>query len=429
MIWVALEGAKIVNEDALVHSGIEQTDLPAVSSIDAVQATFDVMTRTVEEVEADCRSITETLESLGQALEMFSGSAGMGQEFGGFGALALPLLGALKTAKSVAGQYVKQQTGHALSDWTDFVTSSHQHFEDYLSQLHTVAVLARRGGLELDAEQMMEDRAVLVDTKWKTQAWKQILGRVAELGGVVDGILRVELPGTADAPGWDGADDARSPVSGLSGVMQRRIKDVQTRATEKSDGVRQWILQPFVALRDRAIRLPGQTQRLSHQISLLEVLIELQVAELDVALGAVPAVQARMVRLRVVANVVLPELARKLAEARLSVAEFDGYLQRLEAGHGAGAISDDAYAALHAEYQQAATRAEATVETLEQQADVWRREGPAVIGACDAWMQLELAIAAARRYVQQAEASAGSDALLRRERERLEEVRVFMAAL
>ena len=38
-------------------------------------------------------------------------------------------------------------------------------------------------------------------------------------------------------------------------------------------------------------------------------------------------------------------------------------------------------------------------------------------------------MAAARRYVQQAEASAGSDALLRRERERLEEVRVFMAAL
>ena len=104
-------------------------------------------------------------------------------------------------------------------------------------------------------------------------------------------------------------------MSGLSGVMQRRIKDVQTRATEKSDGVRQWILQPFVALRDRAVRLPGQTQRLSHQISLLEVLIELQVAELDVSLGTVPAVQARMVRLRVVANVVLPELARKLAEA------------------------------------------------------------------------------------------------------------------
>jgi hypothetical protein len=418
-----------VNEDALGDSEIEQVDLLTVSSIDAVQATFDVMTRTVEEIEADCRSITETLESLGEALEMFSGSTGMGQQFGGFGAVGLPVLGVVKMAKSVAGQYVKQQTGHALSDWTDFVTSSYQNFEDYLSQLHTVAAIAGRDRLELDAEHVMEDRAVLVETKWKTQAWKQILNRVAQLGGVVDGILHVNIPGAADAPGWDGATETRSPVSGFSGAVQRRIKDVQTRATEKSDDVRQWILQPFMALRDRAVRLPGQTERLSHQISLLEVLIELQVAELDVSLGAVPAVQARMIRLRVAANVVLPELARKLAEARLSLTEFDGYLRRLEAGHAAGAIRDDAYTALHGEYQQAATRATTAVKALEQQADVWRREGPAVVAACDAWMQLELAIAAARRYVQQAEASAGSDALLRRERERLEEVRVLMAAL
>jgi hypothetical protein len=424
-----LRGAKIVNEDALLHSDIEQVDVLAVSSIDAVQATFDVMTRTVEEIEADCRSIAETLESLGEALEMFSRSTGIGQELGGFGAVGLPLLGVVKMARSVAGQYVKQQTGHPLSDWTDFVTSSYHHFEDYLSQLHTVAAIARRDRLELDAEHAMEDRAVLVETKWKTQAWKRILKRVAQLGGVVDGILRVDFPAAADAPVRDGAADARSPMSGFSGAVQRRIKDVQTRATEKSDDVRQWILQPFMALRDRAVRLPGQTERLSHQISLLEVLIELQVAELDVSLGAIPAVQARMIRLRVAANVVLPELARKLAEARLSLTEFDGYLQRLEAGHAAGAIGDGAHAALHGEYQQAATRAKARVEALEQQADGWRREGPAVVAECDAWMQLELAIADARRYVQAPEASAGSGALLRRERERLEEVRVLMAAL
>ena len=55
----------------------------------------------------------------------------------------------------------------------------------------------------------MEDRAVLVETKWKTQAWKQILGRVAELGGVVDGILRVELPGTRGRPGFGTAPTTR----------------------------------------------------------------------------------------------------------------------------------------------------------------------------------------------------------------------------
>jgi hypothetical protein len=60
---------------------------------------------------------------------------------------------------------------------------------------------------------------------------------------------------------------------------------VQTRTTEKTDDMRRWVLQPFVALRDRAVRLPGQTERLAHEVGLLEVLIELQVAELDVSIG------------------------------------------------------------------------------------------------------------------------------------------------
>ena len=417
-----------MNEDSRVRPEGE-LDVLAVSPVEAVQATFDVMRRTVERIEADCRSITETLEALDDALEMFSSTTGLGQEVGGFGIIGLPLLGAVKMVKSVAGQYVKQQTGHPLSDWTDFVGSSVHHFEDYLGQLQTVAAIAERDRLELDAEHVMQDRAALVETKWKTQAWKRILNRVAQLGGVVDGILRVNLPGGEDVPGRDGGYDARPPVGGLSVTLQRRIKDVQTRATEKSDDLRQWVLQPFMALRDRAVRLPGQIEHLSHEVTLLEVLIELQLAELDASLGAVPAVQTRMIRFRVAANVVLPELARQLAEARRSLSEFDMYLERLDAGRAAGVITDDAYAALHSEYQHGRTRAEATVRALERQADVWRREGPAVLAACDAWMQVALAVAAARRYVQQPEAPASSDLLLTRERDRLDEVRVLVDAL
>ena len=52
-----------------------------------------------------------------------------------------------------------------------------------------------------------------------------------------------------------------------------------------------------------------------------------------------------------------------------------------------------------------------------------------MIAACDAWMELELAVVAARRYVQQPEASGGSDTLLRRERERLDEVASLMERL
>jgi hypothetical protein len=424
-----------MSEYTLADREVDQVEIHMGSSIDDLQATFAVMSRTVEEIEEDCRSIAETLESLGDAMNMFSGAAG--QDLGGFGAIGLPLMGAVKMVKSVAGQYVDQQTGRPLSDWRDFVASSSRQFEEYLGQLHTVAAMAERDQAGLDPEQLVEDRSVLIETKWKTQAWKQLLKRVAQLGEVVDGVLRVTLPGAEDGPAPDVAHEGRSPATGLSSGLssalssglQRRVKDVQTRTTEKTDDMRRWVLQPFVALRDRAVRLPGQTERLAHEVGLLEVLIELQVAELDVSIGAVPAVQARMTRLRVAANVLLPELALQLAQARRSVAEFDGYIDRLDAGHAAGAVADDVHALLCAEYREGETRARATLAALEGQADLWRREGPAVIAACDAWMKLELAVVAARRYVQQPEASAGSDAVLRRERERLDEVAALMERL
>jgi hypothetical protein len=135
-----------------------------------------------------------------------------------------------------------------------------------------------------------------------------------------------------------------------------------------------------------------------------------------------------MTRFRVAANVLLPELALQLGQARRSVAEFDGYLERLEAGHAARAVAD-VHALLGAEYRDGETRARGTLAALLGQADLWRREGPAVIAACDAWMKLELAVVAARRYVQQPEASADSDAVLRRERERLDEVAALMERL
>ena len=315
-------------------------------------------------------------------MNMFSGAAG--QDLGAFGAIGLPLMGAVKMVKSVAGQYVDQQTGRPLSDWRDFVASSSREFEEYLGQLHAVAAMAERDQAGLDPEQLMEDRSVLVETKWKTQAWKQLLKRVAQLGEVVDGVLRVTLPGGEDGPASDMVHEARSPGTGLStglsgalsSGLQRRVKEVQTRTTEKTDDMRRWVLQPFLALRDRAVRLPSQTERLAHEVGLLEVLIELQIAELDLSIGGVPAVRARMTRLRVAANVLLPELARRLAEARRELAAFDGYLERLDAGHAAGAVTDDAYALLCAEYREGETRAKTALAALEGQADLWRREGP-----------------------------------------------------
>ena len=44
-----------MNEVTWIHREIDQVEIRTGSSIDDLQATFAVMSRTVEEIEADCR--------------------------------------------------------------------------------------------------------------------------------------------------------------------------------------------------------------------------------------------------------------------------------------------------------------------------------------------------------------------------------------
>ena len=113
-------------------------------SIDAVRATFAALERTVDTVGADCRTVAETLSGLNEALGTISQSAGPSQQWGGIGLIGLPIMGAIKAVKGLAGQYVKQQTGMPLATWTDLVASSTDQVETYLARLGTVAEVAQR---------------------------------------------------------------------------------------------------------------------------------------------------------------------------------------------------------------------------------------------------------------------------------------------
>jgi hypothetical protein len=103
------------------------------------------------------------------------------------------------------------------------------------------------------------------------------------------------------------------------------------------------------------------------------------------------------------------------------------YRERLDAGRAAGDVAEHAYAALRPEYLADEARSTAAVDELEAQAQVWRRDGRRVLDDCDAWLGLELDVLAARRFAEQRDAPAGREALVRRELERLEEVRGLLA--
>jgi hypothetical protein len=408
----------------------ESAEQLTVGSVEAVRGTFAAIDRTVEMVAADCRTVAGTLSDLNDALGTISQGAGAGQQWGGFGIIGLPILGAIKAVKGVAGQYVKQQTGTPLAVWTELVANSTAQVESYLSGLGTVTELARRHsastGAEVDPRQAGQDEEVLRAVRWQTQAWKQVLGRVAQLGRLVDAILAADV-GEEPEPPEQAAAPAR--LAGFSGTVQRRIKEVQSRTTERSGDLRQWVLQPFVDLHDRVRQLPALTDRLANEVALLEILLELEIVELRVCQGEIPPAQARIVRLRVAASALLPELAGRLAGARRTAADYATYLDRLDRARSAGDVTEPAYAALAEEYRQGLHAVRAQLAALEADADRWRRDGPGLLQECADWVTVELSVVAARRLAEQRPAADDREDLLRRERDRLAEAGRLLAAL
>ena len=414
-----------------VTPSAESAQQLTVGSIEAVRGTFAAIDSTVGTVTADCRTVAGTLSDLNDALGTISQGGGASQQWGGFGLIGLPIMGAIKAVKGVAGQYVKQQTGTPLAAWTELVANSTAQVEAYLSGLGTVTDLARRYsatvGAEVDSRQAGEDEEVLRAVRWQTQAWKQVLGRVAQLGRLVDAILAADVgeePEPAEQP-------AAAPprLAGFSGSVQRRIKEVQGRTTDRSGDLRQWVLQPFVDLHDRVRQLPALTDRLASEVALLEVLLELEIAELRVCQGEIPPAQARIARLRVAASALLPELARRLSDARRTAADYATYLDRLDRGRQAGEVTEQAYAVLAEEYRQGLQQVRAHLAALEAEADRWRRDGPGLLQACGEWVTVELSVVAARRLAEQRQATDDRAELLLRERARLAEAGRLLAAL
>ena len=413
--------------DDLLIEPLERMDALTVPSIMTVRATFTAMQKTVDTISSDCRIITETLQSLGDALGVITNGAEGGQQFSGFGLVGLPIAGAIRAVKGVASQYVRQQTGSPLNSWTDLVATSSAQFTGYLSQLAAVGQLAQRygsaAGNEIDPQQAQGDYAILRDVRWHTQAWKQVLARVAQVSAVVDAILQAKLGDESEAD--DHADERSSGFSSL----QRKFKEAQVRTVEQSGDLREWLLQPFVDIRDQVMQLPTQTEQLSHQVALLEVLLDLQIAEIRAYLGQSSPAEANITGVRVAANVMLPELAKRLAETRERADAYESYQNRLESARATGTVSDRAYRILADEYRTNLVRIRSTLGRLESQAEIWRREGPALLDVCSDWAELELDVLDGRRQAEHREPASDRRILLQRERKRLDEVRNMLATL
>jgi hypothetical protein len=418
-----------MGDDATFEVSKDLVSLTA-PSITAVGVTFAAMERSVDAISADCRAVSETLQVLNDALAVIDRGSGPGSDWGGFGVIGLPIAGAVRALKGVVSQQVRQKTGVPLTAWTDHVASYSTQFSEYVAELDTVTHLAEqyRGLTEEyhDLQQAQMDLEKLLDIRWRTKAWKQILSHVAQLGQLVEALSEVDIGGDLLESTESGAPER---TSAFSGSLQRRLKEVQSRTGEKSSGIGEWVLKPFVDAADRVRALPQQVNHLSHEVTLLEVLLDLEIAVIRAYLGQISPPEASIVGIRVAVGVILPKLAEDLADARQGVAGYETYLERLAGARSAGDVDDRAYSILSEEYRDGLEKCRARLDELEAQAAMWRREGPSVLDECSDWTNLQLEVLAIRKAVERDVAVDDRGYLLQRERERLNETRSVLASL
>lgn len=387
----------------------------------ALDSTYRALERGVAVVSADCAAIGQTLDALNDALGAVSQS-GDTQAWNGFGLAGLPILAALRAIRGVATQLVRQQTGESLTDWVDFVAAATGQFDAYVRQLQSLSASPSPGA------GASEQLRALSDVRWHTRMWKATLERVTRAGQLVDALLQAGSTGPgAMGPGALGTDE--EGAAGLPGRLQRRLKDAGSGALDKSGELREWLMRPLVDVKERVVRLPDQVAHLADEIALLEVLLDLAIAQLRARSGDISGTDARIVEVRVAAAVVLPELAEELTQARRRVAHLEECSARLRAAHTQGSVAAQPFRILEDEYGADLGAARARLSELEDTAARWRRAGPAVIGECIDRAEVALAVLDARQIAEQSDPDPDHRLLLRRELGRLDEVKGLLRAL
>lgn len=441
----------------------------------AVQQSVDAVVRS-------CRGVQLTVDSVGGALQVFDApEAGWGD----YGLAGLPAAAAMKVVSSFTSQYLQKSTRMGLDGWIGFVHECSETFDNYIDQMEE-AVL--HGGLldESATEASVRSRVDAASSlRRETAAWKAVLNTVEDLGKVVDAV-RAATAGTprVDPEGFDqepegvveasrstpaelaGTDSAGSDRTtdggqteeagaGLGGWTRRAFggtRQVSTRAAKRGSdmlgdarqgvsgigqrirpsarGMVEWATGPLMDLTGQVAALPANVAELREEVTLLEVLLDLQVASLLAELGELSDADASLVNLRVAASVWLPGLSDALQEADASVAEFRRRIERVEERYSLGRVGERAKTLLLNEYESDMASARARRDELERFAAAWRVHGDVVVSACEKWAADEVDILEARDYAEGRSApSTDRLVLLQREVSRLQSAREALMAL
>ncbi len=312
-------------------------------------------------VAARARSIGQTMDALSDAFTLITGDDER-QSLGALGLAGVPLMATWRAIRSAAEQLVGQRTGQPLSEWTEFVDVASDQFDAYGQTLDRVSEWTRSHSAGDGRPPTEEHLTILSDVRVETQAWKVLLGQVARISSLVDAVLESRNTETAEpepaktARGWrDGLKDLVPP-----GVME-------TMASVGTTDIRDWLFRPLLDLRDQVERLPASVTELTEEVSILEVKLDLAVAQARASLGQLMDGDVDIIELRVAGTVLVPSLMTRLSDARTDVENRRRHVSRLDELRDGGTLDEEIESRLRARYRQELATAEQHLAGVEHE--------------------------------------------------------------
>ncbi len=344
----------------------------------------------------------------------------------------------MKTVMSIASRLVKQKTGLSLESWSEFVSSAHNEFEEYLAQLVMIAGLSPKydamtsDTIELDLVQIEQDMDLLREVRLKTRLLKPIMGKVSQVSQVVDAILESkEQIEHEDKPSEEKPKETTTFGGSFHKVQQRLVDAAKEKAVGGQAKLPDWLMSPIYQIKERTMQLDSQISLLSKSILSLEDLLDLEIAQIQAVLGQIPTQDIDILSVRVAAHVTVPQLKEQLSEAKEQVSTFETYLEKLNAMHDSGKMGDNVYHSLLSEYKDGLSDAEGLLKSLQIEAEAWKSQVTPRLQTGLTLMQDELEMVKVRKKVGQLshrefdERTAG----LTKEIHRLEEAIQILASL
>ncbi len=393
---------------------------PDMTPAERYRVTLDGIGHSAGLIASEARSVGQTIDALNEA---FAGVIGDGdrESFGGFGLIGLPLMATWAAIKKAAEQYVGQRTGQSLKDWMTFVEAASEQFDEYILVLESLQRFAVARDEAETRETDHGDRERLSDVRHTTQAWKVILDRVARIGHLVDAMLAAQT--AEETVVEDPAPDNRSK---WASKLQDKVTEAVSQTSLGTAELREWLFRPLVELRDQVQELPAAVARLGEEVAMLEVKLELAIAQLEVRSGTITDDDVGVMQLRVAGTVLLPGLIAELERVEGEREERQRHRTRLQELHAAGEIGDAVRDRLDETYAAELDLVDRQLAGLTDQMAAWRTEGPDAIAACLSWIDAELELLRGRRLVEQEEHIEDRIELLETERRRLVSVQQFL---